>query len=79
MVVVDGFQHLKTTMSTKSYGNFGLVGAGLAYLGTVVTGSSYTFENAMLVFIPLLVGFALYAYCWGANILRSKLKATYHT
>lgn len=45
------------------------VGAGLAYLGNVIfappSPSPYTFKNALLVFLPLLVGCILYAFSWG--------------
>ena len=39
-----------------------LIGGGLSYLGTVVYGSSYTFKNSLIVFVPLLIGCILYAY-----------------
>jgi hypothetical protein len=39
-----------------------LIGGGFSYLGSVIYGSSYTFKNAVIVFIPLLVGCALYVY-----------------
>jgi hypothetical protein len=39
-----------------------LIGGGLSYLGTVIYGSSYTFKNSLIVFIPLLIGCILYAY-----------------
>jgi hypothetical protein len=44
-----------------------LIGAGLAYLGNVIFGSSYTFGSALLVFLPLLVGCILYAFSWGRS------------
>lgn len=42
-----------------------LVGAGLGYLGIVIFGSSYTFKNAMIAFMPLLIGCIMYAYASG--------------
>jgi hypothetical protein len=42
-----------------------LIGLGLGNLAMVIYGSSYTFRNALIVFVPLLVGFTLYSYSWG--------------
>jgi hypothetical protein len=41
-----------------------LIGASLAYLGSVIYGSNYTWGNALLIFLPLLIGGILYAYSW---------------
>ncbi len=42
-----------------------LIGAGLSYLTVMVFGSSYTFRNALITFVPLLFGSIAYAYSWG--------------
>jgi hypothetical protein len=44
-----------------------LIGASLAYLGSVIYGSAYTFANGMLIFLPLLVGCILYTYSWNRD------------
>jgi hypothetical protein len=44
-----------------------LIGAGFGYLSITIFGDSYTFKNALLSFIPLLVGFAFYAYSLGRS------------
>jgi hypothetical protein len=42
-----------------------LIGAGLGYLSIMISSSSYTPKNFLLTFIPLILGFAAYAYSWG--------------
>jgi hypothetical protein len=42
-----------------------LIGSGLGYFAMVIYGSSYTFKNSVIIFLPLLFGFILYAYSWG--------------
>jgi hypothetical protein len=59
----------KRNRKFKRIGEVGalLVGAGLGYVGTVVLTSSYTFKNALVAFIPLLVGTALYILSWARD------------
>lgn len=44
-----------------------LIGVGAGYLSITIFGDSYTFKNSLLSFIPLLVGFAFYAYSLGKS------------
>ena len=41
-----------------------LIGAGLAYACNVMFTSSWTFKNALIMFIPIIVGSILYTYTW---------------
>lgn len=42
-----------------------LIGAGLAYLGNIIFGSSHTTTDLVFTFVPLLLGGMAYAYAWG--------------
>lgn len=63
-------QALGTDAGSKGVSRLGdiglfLAGAAIGYLGNVVIGSEYTFGNALIVFVPLTLGIALYCYSWG--------------
>jgi hypothetical protein len=72
MVLAADVQTAAAGLGARQHGKFKrigevgalLIGAGLGYVGTVVLSSSYTFKNALVAFIPLLVGTALYIASW---------------
>lgn len=44
-----------------------LIGAGLAYLASVLVEHKTTFVNALISFIPLLIGVALIVFSWSRD------------
>lgn len=44
-----------------------LVGGGLAYFGSVLGAGATTFSNAIISFVPILVGVALVVYSWSRD------------
>jgi hypothetical protein len=43
-----------------------VMGLGLGELAIMVLSSTYTVRDLVLMFIPLLVGAVIYAFCWGS-------------
>jgi histone H3/H4 len=54
----------KTIRRTAEIG-FLMAGAGLGYLGNVILSEAYTFGNAMIFGVPILVGVGMYSYALG--------------